>query len=320
MTTTTMMDKLFPAIIGQEAAKRKLKFYIEGFEATSICPHLLFVAPKGAGKTTLAKAFARNLKDRHEDKPKRFLEINCATIKNLKQFMNEIVVTHMIDRDATILFDEASELPKSVTMALLTILNPNKDNMTTFSYEDYTFDCDFRRLSFLFATTESHQIFHALLDRMDRVDLEEYSHDDLSKIMEISIEKIKFKSDVLAHIAPTLRGNARAAQKLSQKIDIYCGRKGSSEFDNDDWMKLKRTLDILPLGLTRIELSLLRYLSHGPRRLTNLSAKMGMTKAALQRDMEMYLQKMELIEILPAGRALTGIGQEYLQDFKKWFK
>ena len=220
-----MMDKLFPAIIGQEAAKRKLKFYIEGFEATSICPHLMFVAPKGAGKTTLAKAFARNLKDRHEDKPKRFLEINCATIKNLKQFMNEIVVMHMIDRDATILFDEASELPKSVTMALLTILNPNKDNMTTFSYEDYTFDCDFRRLSFLFATTESHQIFHALLDRMDRVDLEEYSHDDLAKIMEVSIEKVKFKSDVLVHIAPTLRGNARAAQKLSQKIDIYCGRK-----------------------------------------------------------------------------------------------
>jgi hypothetical protein len=27
-----------------------------------------------------------------------------------------------------------------------------------------------------------------------------------------------------------------------------------------------------------------------------------------------------LIEILPAGRALTGIGQEYLKDFKKWFK
>jgi Holliday junction resolvasome RuvABC ATP-dependent DNA helicase subunit len=67
-------------------------------------------------------------------------------------------------------------------------------------------------------------------------------------------------------------------------------------------------------------MSLLRYLTNGPRRLTNLSAKMGMTKAALQRDMEMYLQKMELIEILPAGRALTGIGQEYLKDFKKWFK
>jgi Holliday junction resolvasome RuvABC ATP-dependent DNA helicase subunit len=117
-----------------------------------------------------------------------------------------------------------------------------------------------------------------------------------------------------------LRGNARGAQKLSQKIDIYCGRKRSRVFDNDDWKKLKRTLDILPLGLTRIEMSLLTYLTKGPRRLTNLSAKMGMTKAALQRDMEMYLQKMELIEILPAGRALTGIGQEYLQDFKKWFK
>ena len=56
-----------------------------------------------------------------------------------------IVIPHMVERDATVLFDECSELPKDVTMALLTITNPNRDNRNDFSYEDYNVTFDFRR-------------------------------------------------------------------------------------------------------------------------------------------------------------------------------
>ena len=51
-----MSKKLFPEIIGQDAAKRKLAFFINGYKASKIIPHIMFVAPKGCGKTTLAKA------------------------------------------------------------------------------------------------------------------------------------------------------------------------------------------------------------------------------------------------------------------------
>ena len=50
------------------------------------------------------------------------------------------MIPHVHRQECTVLFDEASELPKDVTMAMLTMFNPNKDNRTTFSYEDYQLD------------------------------------------------------------------------------------------------------------------------------------------------------------------------------------
>ena len=146
--TTTTTTTLFNNIIGQDAAKRKLSFFIDGYEKKGHIPHVLFTAPKGTGKTLLAKELARNLLDPDTLKPKAFLELNCATIRNLKQFVEQIMNVYMSNNDITILFDECSELPKDVTMALLTILNPNKNNRNTFDYEGYSFVVDFKKVSF----------------------------------------------------------------------------------------------------------------------------------------------------------------------------
>ena len=95
-------------------------------------------------------------------------------------------------------------------MALLTILNPNKDNRNTFAYEDYTVDFDFSRQTFMFATTEAHKIFHALIDRCDRIDMEEYTLNELGKIVQLNLDNESFKADadVLEEVASVLRGNA----------------------------------------------------------------------------------------------------------------
>ena len=69
MTTTTATN-LFKNIIGQDAAKRKLSFFIQSYETKGHIPHVLFTAPKGTGKTMLAKEFARNLRDSSTQKPK----------------------------------------------------------------------------------------------------------------------------------------------------------------------------------------------------------------------------------------------------------
>ncbi len=307
----------FPNIVGQEIAKRKLNFHMDNFEATDIIPHLLFIAPKGCGKTTLAKAAAQNLLDRESGKPKTFLEINCSTLKSVSQFINQVVVPHISNREVTVLFDEASELPKSITMMLLTVLNPNPENRTTFSFEDYVMDFDYRRQSFMFATTEAHKLFHALVDRCDRIDLEEYTMSELAQIIRYNVKMIELdcEEDVLMDIAPILRGNARAAQKMANNMKNYLLRTKGKKFNAKDWKALKHALGILPLGISRIELQILRALAQKKESsLTNLSAKTGLTVQCIRQDFELYIQKHNLMEITTGGRSLTSVGHKYLED------
>jgi Holliday junction resolvasome RuvABC ATP-dependent DNA helicase subunit len=222
----------------------------------------------------------------------------------------------MIDKDLTILFDEASELPKDLEMGLLTILNPNKDNRNTFVVDDYAVDFDFRRHTFLFATSEAHKVFHALMDRLDRIDLEEYNNEELGIIVSRNLPDVKFEDGTLTEIASVLRGNARAAQKMANNIQMLIGEEAES-FSMKQWRKLKDTLGILPLGLNRIETQVLRYLSEvGECSLTNLAAKTGLTADCLRRDFEMYLQKMNLMRIDRSGRSITAKGRDYLEVVK----
>ena len=103
-------DNPFPDIIGQESVRKQLEFFIRGYNENQIVNSLMFTAPKGCGKTTLAKAFGRNLVPTGESKHKPLLEVNCATIRTLRQFFNSVVMPNLIDRDVTVLLDEASDV------------------------------------------------------------------------------------------------------------------------------------------------------------------------------------------------------------------
>jgi Holliday junction resolvasome RuvABC ATP-dependent DNA helicase subunit len=321
MKLTHIDKELFPNIVGQESVKRQLGFYIQGYNSTNTVPHMMFTAPRGCGKTMIAKAFARNLIDKTTGKPKKFLELNCSTLKNVKQFFAQFVLPYMIGRDLTILFDEASEIPKDVTMALLTITNPNVENRNRFTLEEYTVDFDFTKLSFLFCTTEAQKVFHALMDRMERIDLEEYKYDELGEIVMRGLNGYRVDKDALRRISKVLRGNARGAQKMAQKLKLYMDGHAKKNLDGKDWKSLKYTLGILPLGLSKIELQLLNVLNARKEcSLTFLAANTGLTKECIQRDYELFLQKQHLMEITTGGRRLTSKGKEYVDELDKEMK
>ena len=122
-----MSQENFSKIIGQDKVKKKLNFLLDGYKKTKIIPHLLFIAPRGCGKTLIAQETANIMKR------EKTIIVNCSTIKNVKSFFNQIMLPYVYDKDTTIIFDEASELPRDVTMALLTILNPNQNNMANLS-------------------------------------------------------------------------------------------------------------------------------------------------------------------------------------------
>jgi Holliday junction resolvasome RuvABC ATP-dependent DNA helicase subunit len=302
------MNNRFDSIIGQEAVKNKLDFYLDIYDKSQISPNFLFVAPRGSGKTTIAKQYARNLLKADKSKCKPLIEINCATIGSSESFFNDIYVPAIANKEVTILFDEASELPKTLQINFLSLFNPNPVNKNTLNLPDYSVDFDFSVQSFL---------FHALLDRLERVELQEYSHNDLSQIIKKSVN-CEFDEESLHDISSCLRGNARQAQVMANKIDSYLKTKQERVFTNEDWQLLKDKLTILPLGLNQIELRILQTLKIKPEMtLTNLSAIIGMTRSSLQKDFETWLLRNDLIQIAEKGRMLTGRGQDYLKHYER---
>ncbi len=300
----------FPEVIGQTSAKKKLSFLLDNYNRSKHVPNILFNAPKGSGKTLLAHKMGKNLK-------KNFVEINCASVKNLKQFCETFLLPTVVDKDVTIHMDEASELPKDVEMALLTILNPNDTHKTTFSYEEFQFDFDFRRQSWLFSTTEAHQIFPALKDRLKRIDLQAYSQQDLQGILALQLNKakVKFDNKVLPDIASVLRGNARQAVSMSNDIASFMFEK-DQKFTLDHWKEMRDALDILPLGISPGELHLLRLIaSRSGSTVTQLSSETGMTRASLQRDGELFLMQHGLMDVRAQSlRHATAKGLRLLEE------
>ena len=305
----------FDKIIGQEKVKRKLSFYLDGQHKTLLSPHLLFVAPRGSGKTLLAQTYASQLLN-SEGKKRKLITINCSTLTSLKSFINDVCIPYVSGKEITILFDEASEIPIPVRMALLTILNPNRENRNEFTYDDVTIEFDFKKVTFLFATTEAHKIFHALIDRLERIDLEEYTNDDLGMIVQKNTDA-PISNDAMEEVKKVLRGNARKATQMANHICLYLSSCNKQEFVMRDWVDFKNKLGINALGLTPMEIKILKILSEKSlTTLTNLSAKTQMSRQSLQRDTENYLQKLNLMEIAATGRKITVQGRQYLESLK----
>ena len=173
------------------------------------------------------------------------------------------------------------------------------------------------------ATTEADKLFHALQDRCTRVDLEDYNYDELGAIVALSLKRVEFQGGLLPEIASTLRGNARAAKKAAVDIASYIKGKIASgalertekiPFKRKDWDYFKSMLGINPLGLNEIEIRLLRVLQeNGSCTLTKIAATLMLTKTAVQKDFEMFLQKQNLMSI-DGQRSITNKGIKYLRD------
>lgn len=304
----------FSEIVGQAQAKQELAMRLEAFKAGQAMPSILYVAPRGKGKTSLATATGLAMRDL-TDGNKRFYELNSASVKNLKQFWNSIMIPIVNDRDVTILLDEAHELPSGVTNCLLTCLNPNPEGRNSYTYEDMTIDIDMKRQTFLFATTEVHKMFHALVNRCRRIDLEEYTTEEMATILKRSAKKITFEKGVDTEVASCLRATPRQAVMIAQDIATYLAPQKRTSFKLDDWNKLRTTMGILPMGLTRIELRVLQVLeSHPDASLTRVAATLQMTPDMVRRDSELFLLRQGLIQIDTTGRNLTPAGRQYLKD------
>jgi Holliday junction resolvasome RuvABC ATP-dependent DNA helicase subunit len=303
----------FDKLVGQDSVKKKLGFYLEAYNSTSIVPFLNFVGAKGLGKTEFAREFGRNILN-NEGNKRTFVEINSSTVKGVNQFFEQIYLPFILDKEVTIFFDEAHALPKELIMVFLSIFNTESGHEKTIIHKETAYVFDFKKHSFLFATTESDKIFAPFKDRLITVDFDNYSQGDLSQIFLNNLVNITFADDALDYISSTFRGNARNCVQRVKDIQFYSKSRNINHFSMVEVKDLCDTLSILPEGCSQIEWRILNILrKEGRQSLQSLSARTGLSRNSIQKDHENYLLSKGYIEI-DGQRLITAKGCALLKQ------
>ena len=201
-----------------------------------------------------------------------------------------------------------------MTNAFLTVFNTEKGTQKSLRWRDGEYPFDFKKQTFLFATTEPDKVFAPLKDRLTTIDFDDYSDVELGQILQSQCEGIIFDAQSLEELARTSRGNARSCVMRAKELELWCAANDKKVFTIEDFGNFCKALGINPLGVNNIEKKVLAILRRdGQASLNELSAKTGLSRTALQRDVELYLMKKNLIKI-DGKRHITKDGSNYLDN------
>jgi len=222
----------FSEVMGQPMVVKALT---EALKRDQIAPAYLFSGPRGTGKTTCARIFARAvacLAKATEERPcgkcescKSYLqshamdliEIDGAShtgVDDVRSIIEAVAYRPNIAKRTVYIIDEVHMLSNAAFNALLKTLEEPPPHIV-----------------FLFATTELEKIPSTILSRVQRLELKRLKASELiSSLSQIcKAEKIKAPSEVLEKIALASDGCLRDAQTLLDQLWLMCGDQLSME-------------------------------------------------------------------------------------------
>jgi len=314
---------IFTQAIGQTRFKKMIRRRLLAYKKTSFMPNLFIGGSSGDGKTYLARLLAKAMHEIDKEKKrdsgltladgdihygKGYRKVNCGTIKNARDLFEGIILPDVEGKRVTVHFDECHELPNKVVGSLLSILEPTPKRFNVVKYEDYSFEFDFSKITFLFTTTEEQNVFPPLMDRLQKVALEAYSSEELGKIVQLACSDTKIPAKVLDEMVKHVRWNGRGAHKLGDEIRTL----ELSSVNEKEWKEVKSDFDLLPRGLTRDEVAYLHILGENPKglKVTTLANRLNKARPTIQ-NMERYLVQANLITV-DNHRLLTKEGNAYI--------
>lgn len=249
----TYRPQKFEEVAGQQHIVKTLK---NALATGKIAHAYLFAGPRGTGKTTMAKLFAKalnceegigkqcdnckNCKAIIEGSHPDVLELDAASnngVDEIRELIDKVKYGTILGRYKVYIIDEVHMLSTGAFNALLKTLEEPPEHVI-----------------FILATTEPHKILPTILSRCQRYDFEKVSDNDIKERIKVilSEEGIEFNEDAINLIIKLADGGMRDALSILEKVLAYSGNT----------LNEQDILDIFSLESTEEKLNLLRSINN----------------------------------------------------------
>lgn len=211
----------FDEIVGQSHIVQTLK---NAIERDRIGHAYLFCGPRGTGKTSIAKIFAKTLNCTGEHKPcmvcencvqslngshPDIYEIDAASnngVEDVRSLIEQVGYAPMIGKYKIYIIDEVHMMTSAAFNALLKTIEEPPEHVI-----------------FIFATTEPNKVLPTILSRCQRYDFSQVSEQDIVRRLEevCKAESIDVEEDALELIAQLAQGGMRDALSILDQCVAY---------------------------------------------------------------------------------------------------
>ena len=214
--------KTFDDVVGQDVVVKTLKNAIIN---NKISHAYLFSGPRGCGKTSIAKIFARIANCENNEKGMScnkcvyctqsneqdldIIEMDAASnngVEEIREINNKVNLVPSLGKYKIYIIDEVHMLTTGAFNALLkTLEEPPKHAI------------------FILATTDPHKVPVTILSRCQRFDFKKISENDIiKKLLEIcDLEKIDIEEEAVAEIARLGDGSLRDSISILDQVAAY---------------------------------------------------------------------------------------------------
>ena len=218
----------FDAVVGQNSITLTLQ---NAIESNQLAQSFLFCGPRGVGKTTCARIFAKEINQFNNDSEIddfsfNIFELDAASnnsVDDIRNLTDQVRVPPQTGKYKVYIIDEVHMLSQSAFNAFLkTLEEPPK------------------HAKFILATTEKHKIIPTILSRCQIFDFKRVTVSDISNHLSFvaSKENIKFEPEALNLIAQKSDGAMRDALSLFDRLVSFSS-------DNLTYEKVIEHLNIL---------------------------------------------------------------------------